>query len=76
MRLYAFLGQSLAEEGIGRDNPYSELVETYADPDFETLAAKLETLLDSYTSDTLAVRSAYWRAMALEVGFFEANAEG
>lgn len=73
MRLYAFLGQSLAEEGIGRDNPYSDWVETYADPDFETLAAKLETLLDRYATDTLAVRSAYRRAMTLEVAFFENN---
>ncbi len=74
MRLYAFLGQSLTEEGIGEDNPYSEWVGTYTDPGFEALAAKLEALLDRYASDTPAVRSVYRRAMALEVGFFEANA--
>jgi thiaminase/transcriptional activator TenA len=76
MRLYAFLGQSLAEEGHGEDNPYSEWIRTYADPEFEALAAKLETLLDRYATDAPAVRSAYRRAMALEIGFFEANAGG
>jgi thiaminase (transcriptional activator TenA) len=74
MRLYAFLGQSLAGEGYDEDNPYSEWIRTYADPEFEALAAKLEALLDRYAADTPVVRSAYRRAMALEIAFFEANA--
>lgn len=74
MRLYAFLGRELAAEGIGEDNPYAEWIETYADPEFEALAAKLEDLLDRYASDTPAVRAAYRRAMTLELTFFEANA--
>lgn len=73
MRLYAFLGQSLAEEGYEKDNPYAEWIETYADPEFEALAATLEGLLDRYAEDTFAVRNAYRRAMVLELGFFEAN---
>lgn len=73
MRLYAFLGQSLTEEGYDGDNPYAEWIETYADPGFETLAATLEELLDRYARDEPAVRNAYRRAMALELGFFEAN---
>lgn len=73
MRLYAFLGQSLAEEGYEKDNPYAEWIETYADPEFETLASTLEGLLDRYAEDVPAVRNAYRRAMALELGFFEAN---
>jgi thiaminase/transcriptional activator TenA len=76
MRLYAFLGQSLADEGYGEDNPYSEWIQTYSDPEFGALAAKLEALLDRYATDTPVVRSAYRRAMALEVAFFEANVEG
>lgn len=76
MRLYAFLGQSLAEEGYEEDNPYSEWISTYADPGFEALAEKLEGLLDRYAADTPAVRSAYRRAMELEVSFFEAGARG
>ncbi len=74
MRLYAFLGRSLAEEGYDEGNPYSEWIRTYSDPEFEALAAKLEALIDRYATDTPAVRSAYHRAMALEVAFFEANA--
>ncbi len=74
MRLYAFLGRSLAEEGNREDNPYSAWVSTYADPGFEDLAVKLEGLLDRYATDTPAIRYAYRRAMALEVAFFEANA--
>ncbi len=74
MRLYAFLGQSLAEEGYDDNNPYAEWIETYADPEFEALAATLEGLLDRYAEDTPAVRESYRRAMALELGFFEANA--
>jgi thiaminase/transcriptional activator TenA len=75
MRLYAFLGRSLAEEGHGEEQPYSEWIRTYADPGFEALAARLEELLDRYADDTPAVRSIYRRAMALEVAFFEANVE-
>ena len=76
MRLYAFLGQSLAEKAEGGyedKNPYAEWIETYADPEFETLATTLEGLLDRYATDEPAVRDAYRRAMALELGFFEAN---
>lgn len=71
MRLYAYLGQTLA--GRAGDNPYSEWIETYAAPEFEALAAKLEGLLDRYAEDTPAVRAAYRRAMELEVAFFEAS---
>lgn len=71
MRLYAFLGQSLAEEGPSPDNPYAEWVLTYADPGFEALAATLEALLDRYAADAPGVRAAYRRAMVLENAFFE-----
>ena len=73
MRLYAFLGQALAEEGVGGDDPYAEWVETYSDPEFEALAARVEGLLDRYAKDTPAVKNAYRRAMSLEIDFFEAN---
>jgi thiaminase (transcriptional activator TenA) len=76
MRLYAFLGQSLADEGIGESNAYAEWIETYSAPDFEALASTLEGLLDRYAADILAVRTAYRRAMNLELAFFEANADG
>jgi thiaminase/transcriptional activator TenA len=73
MRLYAHLGQSLATSATG---PYREWVDTYADPDFERLAATLEALLDRLAADTPAVRRAYRRAMELELGFFDAACAG
>jgi thiaminase/transcriptional activator TenA len=71
MRLYAYLGQSLASRAAG---PYQEWVDTYAAPAFDALAATLESLLDRYATDTPAVRAAYRRAMELELAFFEAHA--
>ena len=71
MRLYAFLGRSLA---AGKVAPlYEEWIRTYADPSFETLAARLEALLDRHASDSAPVRANYRRAMELEYGFFDAN---
>lgn len=74
MRLYSFLGRSLAEEGYEEDSPYAEWIRTYSDPGFEALTAKLEALLDRYADDAPNVRSVYRRAMALELAFFEAGA--
>jgi len=72
MRLYAWLGQSLAKRDVAP--LYAEWVRTYADPGFESLAARLEELLDGHATDSPAVRENYARAMALEYGFFDANA--
>ncbi|WP_448610893.1 TenA family protein [Geodermatophilus sp. URMC 60] len=69
VRLYAHLGRSLSAESAG---DYAEWVTTYADPGFEELADTLERLLDRHAEDTPAVRTAYRRAMQLEVGFFDA----
>jgi thiaminase/transcriptional activator TenA len=77
MRLYAFLGQQLAARGAARaDNPYREWVETYASAEFESLAATLESLLDRYATAaaTVAIETAYRRAMQLELAFFVAHA--
>ena len=71
MRLYAFLGQSLARGAVAP--AYADWVRTYADPGFEALAVQLEALLDRHAADTKAVRDNYARAMALEYGFFDAN---
>ena len=72
MRLYSFLGRSLADEGVEKDNPYHEWVETYSGPEFDDLADGLEALLDRYADDAPAARDAYRRAMRLEVAFFDA----
>jgi thiaminase/transcriptional activator TenA len=77
MRLYAYVGQSLAAAGAAtEDNPYAEWVRTYAAPEFEALAVKLEALLDRYAHDSPRLRTIYRRAMALEVAFFEAAIAG
>jgi thiaminase/transcriptional activator TenA len=74
MRLYAFLGKSLAAEGAVQDaNPYREWTATYAASSFESLAATLEDLLNRYAQDSPRVRSAYRRAMQLELAFFEVS---
>lgn len=76
MRLYAFLGQELVPALADRpdaNHPYAEWIRTYAAPEFEELAAKLETLLDRYASDTPALHTAYRRAMMLELAFFESQ---
>ena len=71
MRLYAWLGQSLAKTNVAPT--YVDWVKTYSDPGFEALAARLEVLLDAHAADTPAVRANYRRAMELEYSFFAAN---
>ncbi len=75
MRLYAFLGQQLAHDGIP-DHQYSDWIRTYSHQEFEELAQKLESLTDKYTKITPSVESnyryAYRYAMLCERDFFEA----
>ncbi len=52
---------------------YDEWIKTYADANFEALAARLEELLDRHAADSAPVRANYRRAMELEYGFFDAN---
>jgi thiaminase/transcriptional activator TenA len=71
MRLYAWLGQTLAKKDVAPT--YADWVKTYSDPGFEALAVRLEELLDQHAVDSPAVRANYRRAMELEYGFFDAN---
>jgi thiaminase/transcriptional activator TenA len=71
MRLYAFLGQSLAARPYAPR--YAEWITTYADPGFEALAVRLEELLDRHARDAPSVRANYRRALELEHDFFDAN---
>jgi thiaminase/transcriptional activator TenA len=71
MRLYAFLGRSLAAREAAP--LYDEWIKTYADAGFEALAARLEALLDRHAGDSAPVRANYRRAMELEYEFFDAN---
>lgn len=69
MRLYAYLGQSLAETHTS--DTYADWINTYADPQFDALASTLEHLLDVYADDVDRARATYERAMRLELEFFE-----
>jgi thiaminase (transcriptional activator TenA) len=71
MRLYAFLGQTLAKRDVAP--AYADWVKIYSDPGFEALALRLEELLDRHAVDSPTVRANYRRAMELEYGFFDAN---
>lgn len=72
MRLYAFLGQQLAKDGI-LEHQYSDWIRTYSGWEFEELAQKLERLTEQYTNRiTASLESNYRYAMLCERDFFEA----
>jgi thiaminase (transcriptional activator TenA) len=71
MRLYAFLGQKLAENGR-QTHQYADWIHTYSQPEFEQLAQQLEELTDKYTTITASVKSTYRYAMLCERDFFNA----
>ncbi len=71
MRLYAFLGEQLAVDGIP-DHLYANWIRTYSSADFQPLAQQLESLVDNYASATPLVHSTYRYAMLCELEFFQA----
>ncbi len=72
MRLYAFLGEQLAINGIP-NHLYSDWIRTYSSSDFLPLADKLENLVDKYaTTNTAKLHSTYRYAMQCELNFFQA----
>ncbi|PZO44736.1 MAG: TenA family transcriptional regulator [Shackletoniella antarctica] len=71
MRLYAFLGQLLAQLDLP-PHRYSPWIDTYSSDQFEPLAAQLEDLLDNHAADTPSNHAAYRYAMDCELAFFEA----
>jgi thiaminase (transcriptional activator TenA) len=71
MKLYAFLGQSLAQRGIP-DHAYADWIRTYSSDEFEPLAVQLAELANQYATSTNSVRSAYRYAMQCEFDFFQA----
>ena len=73
MRLYAYLGHALKQEaGEVPEHQYGDWIETYADPEFQSLAARLESLVDRYVLNREAAAGAYRYAMECELAFFEA----
>ena len=71
MRLYAFLGQQLAKDGIPNHH-YADWIRTYSHPEFEELVQKLERLIERYSHLTDSLQSNYRYAMLCERDFFEA----
>ena len=71
LRLYAFLGQQLALNGIP-EHQYAEWIRTYNSPDFEQLAQQLEDLANRYATATDTVNSTYRYALQCEQDFFTA----
>ena len=71
MRLYAYIGQSLALQGIPAHR-YGDWVKAYSGDEFEPLAAQLEALVNQYSSDTPRVRDTFRYAMLCERDFFQA----
>jgi thiaminase/transcriptional activator TenA len=71
MRLYAYLGQKLAEQNPS-EHQYIDWIRTYSSQDIEDLAQQLEHLVDRYTSNTPLVRTTYRYAMECERDFFQA----
>ncbi|AFZ61262.1 TenA family protein [Anabaena cylindrica FACHB-243] len=71
MRLYAFLGTSLAVNGIPK-HQYTGWIQTYGGTEFQPLTQKLESLVDNYAASSFSVRSTYRYAMSCEYDFFEA----
>ena len=74
MRLYAFLGQALAKNGIP-EHDYTDWIRTYSSPDFEDLAQTLEILVDQYATLTPKAQEIYRYAMICERDFFQAASE-
>ncbi|MEL6601922.1 MAG: TenA family protein [Cyanobacteria bacterium J06614_10] len=71
MRLYAYLGQQLAKDGVPA-HAYTDWIDTYSSSDFEPLAQQLESLVDQHATDTPLTRSTYRYAMVCERDFFQA----
>lgn len=75
MRLYAWLGSQI-EPACSPPNRYHKWAAAYASPEFHSLAAQLEELLDRMASDVAAVRDLYRYAMHCELEFFSEALRG
>ncbi|MFN6515363.1 MAG: TenA family protein [Nostoc sp. CreGUA01] len=71
MRLYAFLAEQLASNGIP-NHQYADWIRTYSSADFQPLAQQLESLVDNYATSNAVVHSTYRYAMLCEYDFFQA----
>ncbi|MBH8564283.1 TenA family protein [Nostoc sp. CENA67] len=70
MRLYAFLGEQLAKNGIP-NHQYADWIRTYSSSEFEPLAQQLEDLVENYATANTLIHSTYRYAMLCERDFFQ-----
>lgn len=73
MKLYAFLGSELKHQNHP-NHPYKRWIDTYSDPEFQSLSIEVEALLNSAASEDEA-DSAYRYALQCEYDFFSAPLE-
>jgi thiaminase/transcriptional activator TenA len=71
MRLYAFLGEKLAQDGIP-EHQYADWIRTYSSSDFQPLTQQLESLVNRFATASTPVHSTYRYAMLCEQEFFQA----
>lgn len=71
MKLYAYLGQELAKNGIP-EHLYADWKSTYSSAEFATLVQQLKSLLDCYVGAPAIAHSTYRYAMQCELDFFQA----
>lgn len=71
LRLYAFLGQQLAQPQIP-EHAFSDWISTYSSEEFKLLAKQLENLVDRYAEKEGEVESVYRYALLCERDFFQA----
>lgn len=71
MRLYAYLGEQLASNGIP-NHQYADWIRTYSSADFLPLAQQLASLVDKYATAHHSTHSTYRYAMLCEHQFFQA----
>jgi thiaminase (transcriptional activator TenA) len=71
MRLYGFLGEQLAKDGIPH-HQYADWIRTYSSQEFQPLTQQLENLVDNYAAATPQIHSTYRYAMVCERDFFQA----
>lgn len=75
MRLYAFLGQALAQTQA-MEHAYTSWIQTYSSIEFEQLAHQLESLIERYATLSSTAQSTYRYAMHCEHDFFQAAWDG
>lgn len=75
MRLYAFLGHQLANNGIPT-HAYADWINTYSSAEFEPLTIQLAALANQYAISSPLVHSTYRYAMQCELDFFQAAWDG